>query len=61
MSDRNAPNFAAWSMDNLVKFCNESYQRLQENGETIQQLQTDLKDAISAYRQLMLRHEDDGR
>jgi hypothetical protein len=49
------PNFELWSQENLAKFAVESYKKMQEQQEYIQQLQNDLKDAIAAYRR---RHID---
>lgn len=50
MSD--LPNFAAWSNENLAKFALESYLRMQEQQETIEQYQRDLKDAMTEVRRL---------
>jgi hypothetical protein len=44
------PNFAAWSNENLAKFAKESYARMQEQQETIEQLQGDFKDAMAELR-----------
>ena len=49
------PAFETWSYENLVKFAQDSHQRMQEQHDYIQQLQNDLKDAIAAYRK---RHID---
>ena len=38
------PNFAAWSNENLAKFCMESYVRMQEQQANIEELQRSLKD-----------------
>ena len=51
------PNFAAWSLENLAKFAEESYIRMQEQQEAIEQYQRDFKDAMSELRKLM----DDGK
>jgi hypothetical protein len=47
------PTFESWSQENLVKFANEAYTKLQEQQDYIEQLQNDLKDAINAYRSLL--------
>jgi hypothetical protein len=47
------PAFEKWSHENLVKFAQESYQKMQEQQDHIEQLQNDLKDAIKAYREVM--------
>ena len=53
----NSPDFQTWSQANLVKFAQESYAKLCEQDDRIQQLQCDLKDAIEAYRALMRKVE----
>ena len=47
------PNFAAWSHSNLAQFAEESYIRMQQQHEAIQQLQGDLKDAMVQLRQFI--------
>jgi hypothetical protein len=61
MENMNHPKFDRWEHPTLVAFAHDAYKKLQEQDDTIQQLQRDLKDAIAAYRQLMMLHEDDGR
>ena len=46
------PAFETWSQENLAKFAAESYKKMQEQQERIEQLQNELKDAIKAYREL---------
>ena len=46
------PNFELWNQENLAKFAAESYKKMQEQQERIEQLQNELKDAIKAYREL---------
>ena len=48
----NLPNFAAWSHSNLADFAEESYIRMQEQQEAIEQLQGDFKDAMQQLRKL---------
>ena len=50
MSD--LPNFAAWSHDNLSQFAAEAYRKMQQQQETIEQLQGDFKDAMVELRKL---------
>tara|TARA_R110002126_G_scaffold100821_1_gene232491 strand:+ start:348 stop:581 length:234 start_codon:yes stop_codon:yes gene_type:complete len=50
MSD--LPNFAAWSHENLAKFAVDSYRLMQQQQETIEQLQGDFKDAMVELRKL---------
>jgi len=47
------PTFESWSHENLAKFAQDAYIKLQEQQDYIQQLQNDLKDAINAYRELL--------
>ena len=47
------PNFAAWSIENLAKFAQDSYTRMREQRETIEQYQRDLKDAMIQLRKAM--------
>ena len=46
------PNFAAWNNENLAKFAQDSYRKLQEQQDHIEQLQGDLKDALNEIRRL---------
>ena len=46
------PNFAAWSHENLAQFSTESYRKMQQQQETIEQLQGDFKDAMVELRKL---------
>lgn len=50
MSD--LPKFAAWSHDNLAQFAAEAYRKMQQQQETIEQLQGDFKDAMCELRKL---------
>jgi hypothetical protein len=47
---KDAPNFAAWSLENLTKFAAEAYQRMIEQEHAIEQLRLDLKDAMHLLR-----------
>jgi len=47
------PTFESWSKENLAKFAQEAYIKMQEQQNYIEQLQNDLKDAINAYRSLI--------
>jgi hypothetical protein len=51
---KDTPNFAAWSNQNLAKFAYESYARMQEQQETIMQLQRDFKDAMNELRNVVI-------
>ena len=50
MSD--LPNFAAWSHENLAQFAVDAYRKMQQQQETIEQLQGDFKDAMVELRKL---------
>jgi hypothetical protein len=50
---KDAPNFAAWSIETLAKFAEDAYVRMQEQQEAIEQYQKDLKDAMVALRKAM--------
>jgi hypothetical protein len=46
------PTFSTWDRAVLDKFALEAYLRLQQQQDQIEQLRSDLKDAIEAYRVL---------
>jgi hypothetical protein len=54
----NMPAFNTWSYENLVKFAEDSNQRMKEQQDRIEQLQNDLKDAIEAYRRRHINDND---
>lgn len=47
------PNFAAWTHSNLAQFAEESYIRMMQQQEAIEQYQRDLKDAMTQLRKAM--------
>ena len=47
-------NFITWTQENLAQFAQEAVAKMTEQHEQIQQLQCDLKDAIEAYRALIV-------
>ena len=47
------PNFSAWSNENLAQFAYESYRKMQEQHDHIEQLQGDLKDSMVEIRRLI--------
>lgn len=47
------PDFATWKHENLVKFAQESYDKLQEQEDLIAELQNDVKAALASYRELL--------
>ena len=46
------PDFACWSHATLIKFANETYERVIEDMYEIDRLKQDLKIAINAYREV---------
>ena len=44
------PNFAAWSNQNLANFARDSYIRMQEQNEALEQYRRDLNDAMNELR-----------
>jgi hypothetical protein len=46
------PEFAAWSHENLAKFAEESYVRLREQQEALEQATANFKDAMVELRKL---------
>ena len=46
------PNFAAWNNENLAQFAVDAYRKMQQQQETIEQLQGDFKDAMVELRKL---------
>jgi hypothetical protein len=53
------PNFAAWSNENLANFAYESYRKLQQQNDRIEQLQADYKDAVCHYHKLIAGKENE--
>jgi len=51
------PDFACWSHANLVKFANETYERIVDDVYEIECLKQDLKAAIQAYREVNTRSQ----
>ena len=52
MSD--LPNFPAWERQTLDKFALDSYIRMQQQAEAIEQLRQDLRDAMKLLRSTTL-------
>lgn len=57
----NMPDFAEWSREALQEFCKDAYKRLQDHTEEISMLQIEVKEAVRAYRELVLRYADDNK
>ena len=47
------PTFNTWDREALDQFALDSYLQLQHQQEQLEQLRSDLKDAIKAYRMFM--------
>ena len=54
MKQKDIPNFAAWSNENLAKFAAEAYVRMQNQQEEIENLKLDAKAALEAARKAMV-------
>lgn len=54
MKNKDLPNFAAWSNENLAKFAADAYIRMQEQQEEIEHLKLDAKAALQAARKAMV-------
>lgn len=48
-------NFAAWQHETLVAFATEALQKLKKQEAEIEQLRTDLRAALDAYRKEITR------
>ena len=46
------PNFAAWSHENLARFAEESYTRMREQQDALEQATANFKDAMCELRKL---------
>lgn len=53
MKQKEMPNFAAWSNENLAKFAEDAYSRMQQQQDVIEQLQQNWKDAMQEIRRMM--------
>jgi len=54
MKQKDLPNFAAWSNENLANFAAEAYMRMQELQEENEHLKLDAKAALEAARKAMI-------
>lgn len=53
----NHPDFSTWERGNLVNFALEAYLKLQRQDDEMQQLRSDLKDALKGYRALITKDQ----
>jgi hypothetical protein len=51
---KDLPNFAAWERTTLDRFAADSYIRMQQQAEAIEQLRQDLRDAMKLLRSTAL-------
>lgn len=47
---KDGPEFATWRFENLVKFADESYWRMIEQQQAVEDARRDLKDAMKIIR-----------
>lgn len=52
-----APDFSTWEKATLVLFCARAYGRMQHDQEEIASLKATVKEAIQAYRELIVNHD----
>ena len=52
------PNFKSWTNENLAQFAEDSYLKMQEQQETIEQFRQNWKDAKVQVRRLMKETND---
>jgi hypothetical protein len=52
-----APDFSTWEKAALLQFCEDAYKRMQQDQEEIASLKATVKDAIQAYRELIINHD----
>jgi hypothetical protein len=50
--DNQMPDFAAWSHENLARFAEESYVRLKQQQDALEQATANFKDAMVELRKL---------
>ena len=48
--------FEAWERDNLARFCQDCYGKLQDQEREIEALREDLRTVLDAYRRLVVEH-----
>lgn len=50
MGKTDGPNFATWSHENLARFAEDAYRRMQEQQEAMEESRRDLRDAMDIIR-----------
>jgi hypothetical protein len=58
MNRNSSPSFDTWQHENLVKFAEEAFERLQEQAEQIAQLRIDVIELHVSFRNLLMRMDD---
>ena len=48
--------FEIWERDNLTRFCQDCYGKLQDQEREIEALREDLRTVFDAYRRLVVEH-----
>lgn len=48
--------FETWERDNLARFCQDCYGKLQDQEREIEALREDLRTVLDAYRRLVVEH-----
>ena len=54
---KDTPDFNTWAKAALMQFCEDAYKRMQHDQEEIASLKSTVKDAIQAYRELIIKHD----
>jgi len=54
---KDLPNFAAWSNENLAKFAEDAYVRMQQQQEAIEALKNDLNFAMKELRKVVISQQ----
>jgi hypothetical protein len=54
---KDLPNFAAWSNENLAKFAEDAYVRMQQQQEAIEALKNDLNFVMKELRKVLISQQ----
>jgi hypothetical protein len=55
---KDAPNFAAWSNENLANFAYDAYERMQAQQGAIEELKNDLNFAMKELRKVVILQQN---
>lgn len=61
MAPPDKTNFEAWSLDSLIKFAREANERIRVMQEMMDELRSDCRTALNAYREAVKKGSDDTR